>query len=88
MALRAGHNTIVVGSTTAGADGDIAFIPLPGGLRTAISGAGDFYPDNSPTQRVGIVPDIRVTPTVEGIRERRDEVLETALRIVLSDKRY
>ena len=41
-----------------------------------ISGIGVFYPDKSPTQRVGIVPDIEVSPTVEGIRTGRDEVLE------------
>jgi C-terminal processing protease CtpA/Prc len=58
-------------------------IPLPGGLRTLISGIGVFYPDKTPTQRVGIVPDIVVTPTIKGIREGRDEVLEAALRYIL-----
>jgi hypothetical protein len=83
MALRAGPRAVVVGSTTAGADGNVSNIPLPGGLRTMISGIGVFYPDKTPTQRVGIVPDIRVTPTLEGIRAGRDEVLEEALRYIL-----
>lgn len=83
MALRAGPKAIVVGSTTAGADGNVSPIPLPGGLRTMISGIGVFYPDKKPTQRVGIVPDIVVTPTIDGIREGRDEVLEKALRHIL-----
>ena len=48
-----------------------------------ISGIGVFYPDKKPTQRVGIVPDIEVTPTIEGIRAGRDEVLEEALRQIL-----
>jgi len=76
MALRAAPNAIVVGSTTAGADGNVSPILLPGGLRTMISGIGVFYPDGTPTQRVGIVPDVVVTPTLEGIRAGRDEVLE------------
>ena len=60
MAFRASPRTVVVGSTTAGADGNVSQIPLPGGLRTAISGIGVFYPDKRPTQRIGIVPDVEV----------------------------
>jgi C-terminal processing protease CtpA/Prc len=71
---------VVIGSTTAGADGNVSEIPLPGRLRSLISGIGVFYPDKKPTQRVGIVPDIEVKPTIAGIRDGRDEVLEEALR--------
>lgn len=83
MAFRAAPNAIVIGSTTAGADGNISPFPLPGGLSTQISGIGVFYPDKRPTQRVGIVPDITVRATIAGIRDGRDEVLETALRQIL-----
>ena len=83
MAFRAGPQAVVIGSTTAGADGNVSPIPLPGGLRTLISGIGVFYPDKTPTQRVGIVPDVFAAPTIDGIREGRDEVLEAALRHIL-----
>jgi C-terminal processing protease CtpA/Prc len=83
MALRSAPRTTVVGSTTAGADGNVSDIPLPGGLRTMISGIGVFYPDKKPTQRVGIVPDVVVTPTIAGIRTDRDEVLEEGIRQIL-----
>jgi C-terminal processing protease CtpA/Prc len=83
MAFRVAPGAVVIGSTTAGADGNVSQIPLPGGLRTMISGIGVFYPDKKPTQRIGIVPDIVVTPTLAGIREGRDEVLEAALRQIL-----
>jgi Peptidase family S41 len=86
MALRAMPNAIVVGSTTAGADGDISLIRLPGQLSTLISGLGVFYPDHRPTQRVGIVPDIVVKPTVQGIAAGRDEVLETAVHLIEDSK--
>lgn len=76
MALRTAPDALVVGSTTAGADGNVSPILLPGGPRTMISGIGVFYPDGTPTQRVGIVPDVVVTPTIAGIRAGRDEVLE------------
>jgi C-terminal processing protease CtpA/Prc len=80
MALRAAPQAFVVGSTTQGADGNVSTLPLPGGLSSTFSGLGVFYPDGSPTQRIGIVPDVVVEPTVEGIRDGRDEVLERALR--------
>ena len=83
MALRSAPNAIVVGSTTAGADGNVSHIPLPGGLGTMISGIGVFYPTQAPTQRIGIVPDIQAAPTIAGIKAGRDEVLETAIRQIL-----
>jgi C-terminal processing protease CtpA/Prc len=79
MAFRSSPRALVVGSTTAGADGNVSPIPLPGGVSTLISGIGVFYPDRSPTQRVGIIPDLEVRPTIQGIREGRDEVLEAGV---------
>lgn len=84
MAFRSSPNALVVGSTTAGADGNVSPIPLPGGLSTLISGIGVFYPDEEPTQRVGIVPDLEVRPTIQGIREGRDEVLEAGVTRALA----
>jgi C-terminal processing protease CtpA/Prc len=83
MAFRATPGARVIGSTTAGADGNVSALALPGGFRTMISGIGVFYPDKKPTQRIGIVPDVEVKPTIAGIRAGRDEVLEEALRQVL-----
>ncbi|TXE17736.1 peptidase S41 [Psychroflexus gondwanensis] len=85
MAFRAGDNTTILGSTTAGADGNVSSIMLPGGLRTMISGFGVYYPDGEETQRVGIRPDVEVKPTIEGIRQGKDEILEKAIDIILSD---
>jgi hypothetical protein len=76
---RGGGAVVVAGSTTSGADGNVSTVPLPGGFNFLFSGIGVFYPDHTPTQRVGIVPDIVVTPTIEGIRVGRDEVLEAAI---------
>lgn len=82
MAFRVGNNTTIIGSQTAGADGNVSEITLPGGLKTWISGIGIYYPDGTETQRVGIIPDIEVKPTIKGIREGRDEVLEKAIEII------
>jgi hypothetical protein len=83
MAFRASPHAVVVGSITAGADGNVSPFLLPGGMQTMISGIGVFYPNQKPTQRIGIVPDVKVEPTIAGIKNGRDEVLEEALRQVL-----
>ena len=83
MALQSAPRTVVVGSTTAGADGNVSGISLPGGLRTAISGLGVFYPDGSPSQRVGVRIDVEARPTIAGIRAGRDEVMEVAIRQIV-----
>jgi hypothetical protein len=80
MVFRAIPGAVVIGSTTAGADGDVSTVPIPGGLSSFISGLGVFYPDKRPTQRVGIVPDIWLTPTGAGLRAGRDELIDAAIR--------
>ncbi len=82
MAFRASPNCTIIGSTTAGADGNVSRLTLPGGMSSMISGIGVHYPDGSETQRIGIVPDVEVLPTIKGIKEGRDEVLEKALEII------
>lgn len=82
MALRAAPGTIIIGSPTAGADGNVSEINLPGGIKTMISGIGILYPNGRETQRIGIVPDIEVYPTIKGIREGRDELMEKAIEII------
>lgn len=44
-----------------------------------ITGLGVFYPDRTPRQRIGIIPDLVVRPTFEGIRAGRDEMLEAGV---------
>jgi C-terminal processing protease CtpA/Prc len=82
MAYRVHPNATVIGSTTAGADGNISQFYLPSGINTMISGIGIYYPDGKETQRIGIVPDIETKPTIKGIKERRDELLEKAIEII------
>lgn len=85
MAFRAGDNTTIIGSTTAGADGNVSRIMLPGGLGSLISGIGIYFPDGKETQRVGIVPDIEVKPTIKGIKSGKDELLDKAIEIILGE---
>ncbi|SDF12961.1 Peptidase family S41 [Dyadobacter soli] len=82
MAFRTAPKVKVIGSTTAGADGNTSAIYLPGNIMTYISGIGVFYPDGRETQRVGIIPDIQINPTIKGITEDRDELIEKAIEII------
>ena len=83
MALRAAPGAIVLGSTTSGADGNVSQITLPGGINTLISGIGVYYPDGRETQRVGIIPDVEVLPSIDGILKDRDDLLNKAIEIIL-----
>ena len=81
MAFQTGDNVITIGNQTAGADGDVAVFEYIGGYRTAISGNGILYPNDTETQRKGIKIDIEIKPTINGLRNGRDEVLEKAIEI-------
>ena len=86
MAFRKMPRTFIVGRPTAGADGDISKIRLPGGYSVAISALGVFYPDKTPTQQIGILPDILVYPTHDDILAGRDEVLTAAMEKLLEQQ--
>jgi C-terminal processing protease CtpA/Prc len=85
MAWRLAPRARVFGSPTAGADGNITHVSLPGGVNTFFTGLGVYNPDGSETQRVGIIPDVEVRPTIEGLQAGRDEVLEAALEWLHSE---
>lgn len=80
------NGTTFVGSPTAGANGDVTFFPLPGGFSVMFTGHDVRHADGRQLQRVGIQPNIAVTPTIAGLRAGRDEVLERAIRFVAEGK--
>ena len=82
MALQTAPNVTSIGSQTAGADGNVSQITFPGDYKTYMTGIGVYYPDGRETQRIGIVPDIEIKPTIEGIKNGRDELMEKAIEII------
>lgn len=70
---------LFVGMPSAGANGDLRHIALPGWVYVSYSGFEVMHADGRQLQRVGIEPHVRVAPTIEGIRAGRDDVLERAL---------
>jgi C-terminal processing protease CtpA/Prc len=86
MGLQTAPNSITIGSQTAGADGNVSTVSLPGGIITYFSGAGLAYPDGTETQRKGLKIDIVVNQTINNIRKGRDEKLDTALAYIKSQQ--
>ena len=85
MCFQTAGNTTIIGSQTAGADGNVSQFDFKG-FHTLFSGIGVYYPDGRETQRIGIVPDIEVKPTIKGIQEGKDEVLDRALAFIETGK--
>ena len=81
MAFQTADNIITIGNQTAGADGRNIAIEYLGGYTTRFSGYGIMYPDGTESQRNGVKIDIEIKPTINGLRDGRDEILEKAIEI-------
>ena len=78
--------TRFIGSQTAGANGDVTALVMPGNLRMSFSGHEVRHADGRQLQRVGLHPDLEAHATIKGLQSGRDEVLERALQLVRSGK--
>jgi len=84
--LKAANGTKFIGSPTAGANGTVARVTLPGGLTVRFTGTDARHANGAQLQRVGLIPDIEVRPTIQGVRAGRDEVLERATAFLKTGK--
>jgi len=78
-------DAVLIGSNTAGANQVMTFMKLPGNVAMSFTGANALLWNNKTMQKVGLTPDIEVHPTIKGISEKRDEVLERAV-LYLNEK--
>lgn len=78
MYLRSAKRAVLVGTTTAGCQGNAAFIELPGGGWLSFTGMRVTYPGGAAVQGIGIVPDVEVTITAED----KDDILEKSIAVV------
>ncbi len=70
----------IVGTPTAGANGNVASFEVPGGYAITFTGMRVTRHDGtSPHHLIGITPDVPLAPTIAGIRRGRDELLEKAV---------
>ena len=77
------HLATIVGSTTAGTNGNIATFTVPGAFSIVFTGMRVTGHDGQDIHHlVGVKPDVVVTPTIEGLRAGKDEMLERALTLI------
>lgn len=79
MILKAFPGAVVVGSQTAGADGNVVYFNSSWDLNLGYTGLGVYMPDSTNTQRAGIPIDVPAVPTRAGLLAKRDRVLEIGL---------
>jgi len=72
----------IVGAPTAGTNGNICGLTLPGGYHLAFTGMKVLKHDGTRHHGVGILPTVPVRPTPEGLAAGRDEVLEKGLALM------
>jgi hypothetical protein len=87
MSFKLSPNSSIVGSMTAGADGNVSppFV-LPGGIYTQLTALGVYYPNGTETQQIGIVADYPINETVAGLRNQIDEILQKGISIITDPK--
>jgi hypothetical protein len=73
----------IIGSTTAGTNGNVASFAVPGGFTITFTGMRVTGHDSqSPHHLVGVKPDIAVEPTLAALRSGRDELLDRAVALL------
>ena len=60
LLIKSTHGAMFVGSNTAGANGVMTSLMVPGGVRLYFSGLGVRHPDGSQLQQVGLRPTTRL----------------------------
>lgn len=82
MAYRKAPQSVIIGSTTAGADGNIGYFYLPGNIRVTYTALGAYYPYWKLCQRKGVDIDMEVLPTTEDISKGQDVWIEKAIEYI------
>lgn len=83
MAFRKAPRSAIIGSTTAGADGNVGHFFLPGEAIFCFTALGAYYPNWGICQRQGVNIDIEARPTNEEIRKGQDVWIEKAIEYIM-----
>lgn len=76
----------VVGQPTAGTDGNVIKLWLPGGIGVTWTGMEMVKLDGSQLHSIGILPDIYANKTINGLIQGKDDVLERAIELTQKKK--
>jgi len=82
IALESFPNVRFVGEQTQGTDGEMTKIHLPNGGETSFTGQVVKFGNGANFQGIGILPNLKVDRTIQGIKDDRDEILERALQLL------
>lgn len=80
--LKQSRDLTIVGSRSAGTNGNITGLSLPGGLSFSFTAMEILWKDRSTFHGVGLVPDIKVQSTPKDIWSGRDAVLDRAAQFL------
>jgi len=84
MALQSLPYVTIIGSQTAGADGNVTKLNLSNSFKANFSTLQPRYPDGTIAQRAGIKINVPVIRTIKGVSLGKDEILEKAFSITTS----
>lgn len=84
MQLTGADRATVVGRTSAGTNGNITGVLVPGAMAPTFTGMEVLFPDGSLFHGVGVVPDVPVMPTAQAFAAGQDPELEAAVELLLA----
>jgi len=71
----------IIGQPTAGTNGNVNSFELPGGYGIRWTGMKVVKHDGSQQHAIGILPDVYIEKTLDGVKSRKDEFLEKAIEL-------
>ncbi len=78
------ENVTVIGKNSIGANGAVTYVSMPCGDFIQFTGIGFSLINGEQLQRLGITPDITVEPTITGISQGYDEILNYGVNLLNS----
>jgi len=76
----------IIGQPTAGTNGNVNSFELPGGFGIRWTGMKVVKHDGSQHHGIGVLPNIYVEKTIEGVKAGRDEFLEVAIDLAQKEQ--
>jgi carboxyl-terminal processing protease len=81
MPFKDTRRAVVIGETTQGSSGNPYRADLGNGMRVTIGAVRYRFPDVTPFEGVGIVPDVTIERRLSDVAAARDAVLERAQQL-------
>ena len=75
------HRATFIGEASGGSTGQPYSVSFPNGMSFRVSSKRDSFPDGSPFEGIGILPDIEVPTTISLLRSGKDAALEKAVAL-------